>query len=315
MRSIGGFFELELNKNDEYHQKAIRLNSARNALKLVIQLRRYRKLYIPYFTCDAILEPILKLKIKHEFYSIDANFEPVFNFADISKNEGFLYTNYFGIKDSFIINLKKKCRNIIIDNSQSFYSIAHEGIDTFYSPRKFFGVPDGAYLYLPGCDAPLLNYDISLDRLSHLFKRIELGSEDAYHDFKKNDAKLIEQSPKQMSKLTRALLANINYSKVRQKRINNFTMMHNHLEQYNKIKLNMEKNSVPMVYPFLTDHPDLKQKLISNRIFVATYWPNVLNWTMQNSIEYKYASDLIHIPIDQRYNSKDMKRIIEVILK
>ncbi len=62
---------------------------------------------------------------------------------------GFLCTNYFGIKDEFITSLSKQVSNLIVDNAQSFFSNPIENIDTFYSPRKFFGVSDGAYLY---CD-------------------------------------------------------------------------------------------------------------------------------------------------------------------
>lgn len=35
---------------------------------------------------------------------------------------------------------------IILDNTQSFFQKPISGIDTIYSCRKYFGVPDGAYL-------------------------------------------------------------------------------------------------------------------------------------------------------------------------
>jgi hypothetical protein len=37
MNPIGGYFELELRKSDEYHKEAIRLNTGRNALKLILK--------------------------------------------------------------------------------------------------------------------------------------------------------------------------------------------------------------------------------------------------------------------------------------
>ena len=36
MKEIGGYFELELVQNKEYHFDAIKLNSARNAFKYII---------------------------------------------------------------------------------------------------------------------------------------------------------------------------------------------------------------------------------------------------------------------------------------
>jgi hypothetical protein len=117
MKAIGGYFELELRKGEEYHQKAIRLNTGRNALEFILRSRKYSKVFIPYYTCDVILEPFDKLDVKYEFYSIDKNFEPILDCTQIKTDEGFLYTDYFGLKNSFVIKLSEQCRNLIIDNS------------------------------------------------------------------------------------------------------------------------------------------------------------------------------------------------------
>ena len=37
--------------------------------------------------------------------------------------------------------------NVIIDNAQAFYSKHQDRAYSFNSARKFFGVPDGAYLF------------------------------------------------------------------------------------------------------------------------------------------------------------------------
>ena len=57
----------------------------------------------------------------------------------------------------------------------------------------------------------------------------------------------------------------------------------------------------------------LKKRLIDNKIFVATYWPNVLEWCKEDDIEYKLCKSIIPIPIDQRYGKEDMNRILEII--
>ena len=116
MNSLGGYFGMELRKGNEYHKNAIRLNTARNALELILKNRKLKKVYIPYYTCDVILEPLHKLNLEYEFYSINKNFEPVFNYDAIKANEGFLYTNYFGLKDTFIASLTGIYKNLIIDN-------------------------------------------------------------------------------------------------------------------------------------------------------------------------------------------------------
>ena len=85
-----------------------------------------------------------QLNINYEFYHINEMLEP--EIKQINNDSALLYTNYFGIKVEFIQSIIKKNKNIIIDNSQAFYAEPINGIDTFYSPRKFFGVPDGGYL-------------------------------------------------------------------------------------------------------------------------------------------------------------------------
>ena len=56
MKEIGGYFELELNKNREYHKNALKLNSGRNALIFILMNLKPRKIYLPYYICDSVLE-------------------------------------------------------------------------------------------------------------------------------------------------------------------------------------------------------------------------------------------------------------------
>ena len=54
MNTIGGYFELELKKNREYlHSNSIKLNLARNALLYLLKANNYKKIFIPFFTCEA----------------------------------------------------------------------------------------------------------------------------------------------------------------------------------------------------------------------------------------------------------------------
>ena len=184
MKSIGGFFELELNSGNEFHPNAISLNSGRNALEYLLKANNYSAIYLPYYTCDVLLQPIKKIGINFEFYSINEQLEPVFEFSKLGTNDSFLYTNYFGLKTNIVKQLSNNCSNLIVDNAQSFYSTPIANIDTFYSPRKFFGVPDGAYLYTNNLLQEKLKRDTSFERFNHLIKRIDLSAEEAFEEFK-----------------------------------------------------------------------------------------------------------------------------------
>jgi hypothetical protein len=314
MNPIGGYFELELRKGVEYHKNAIRLNSGRNAFEYILRARGYKKVYLPYYTCDVMLEPINKLKLEFEYYNINEQLNPIFNFKRIGKEETFLYTNYFGIKKQTVKKLSNSCTNLIIDNSQAFFEIPLVGIDTFYSPRKYFGVPDGAYLFTDKFLQTKLLHDNSVARFSHLIKRFDEGAEAGYIDFKANNESLKGQSIKVMSDITKALLCNIDYDRVIKIRKQNFLFLNENLKYSNKLKIPVDNDFVPMVYPFFTANGNiLKQNLIKKRVFVATYWPNVLNWCNENMLEHSFAMQIIPLPIDQRYDEKKMLKIIKII--
>ena len=46
MNAIGGYFGLELDKENEYHSEAIRLNTGRNALEYILISGFYKKIYL-----------------------------------------------------------------------------------------------------------------------------------------------------------------------------------------------------------------------------------------------------------------------------
>ena len=315
MNPIGGYFGLELNNSEHYHNDALRLNTARNCFEYVLRARQYKKVYIPYYTCEVMLEPINKLGLQYEFYQINELLEPSV-LPLLKSNESFLYTNYFGLKQRYVKRLAANYGNqVIVDDSQAFFAKPIDGIDTFYSARKFFGVADGAYLYTDKKLVQEFQQDVSYERMSHLLKRADIGAEAGYKDFRENDDSLCNQDIKRMSKLTESILSSIDYKTISQKRRLNYAFLNDALGESNLIHLNLDDESVPMIYPYLTSDSTLKQKLIENKIFVATYWPNVFDWVTPNGIEYKLANCLVCIPVDQRYEDADMERILKTIEK
>jgi hypothetical protein len=313
MKEIGGYFELELRKGAEYHSEAIRLNTGRNAFEHILREKGYKKIYIPYYTCDVLLEPLRRLELKYEYYHIDENLEPVFQFDLIGNDEGFLYTNYFGLKDKFITTLAKTVGNLIIDSVQSFFSNPLKGIDTFYSARKFFGVPDGAYVYLNSGSNSEFEKDISVNRLEHLTSRIEFGAEHGYASFIENDKFLKNQPIKTMSNLTRRMLESIDYEGIKTIRNNNFYFLHEIFSENNLLNFDLKGDESPMIYPLLVNIEGIKEYLINNKVFVATYWKEVNDKVRDKSFEFRMTNYMLPLPIDQRYSIDDLKIITKLL--
>jgi len=313
VKPIGGYLELELPKGNEYYPDLVHLNTGRNALEYILLQKKYRKIYIPYFTCDVMLEPLVKVGIQYQFYHINKQLDPIIDF-EIEPDASFLYTNYFGIKQEKIVELSHKIKNLIIDNSQAFFSEPLPGIDTFYSCRKFFGVPDGAYLSIKRKLAKKLPVDISVHRFSHLLKSIDSGIESGYADYINNNKDLENNEIRSMSLLTRKILSSINYNECVFVRQRNFNFLHKHLAEYNLLKFDVtDEHTVPMVYPLLTNDKHLKVHLIQKKIYVPTYWPNVFKWTKKNTPENYLAQCLVPLPIDQRYDLQDMFNMLNIL--
>lgn len=313
MKPIGGYFELELPLRSEYHSAAIALNTGRNALEYILRARGYKHVYLPYYSCEVLLEPFRKLGVDYTFYQIDERLEIA---APITLGDGetLLYINYYGLKHDYCEALMEKYgKRLIVDNTQAFYALPTDGIDTFYSCRKFFGVTDGAYLY---CDQPLnmeLEQDQSWQRMDYLLKRADISAEAAYADFRAQSEKLKDNPIRRMSHLTHCIMASIDYKQAATRRRENYAFLDEALKVKNRISLSLADDAVPMVYPFLTDDDGLRQRLIENKIFVAQYWPNVLDWCEKGYTDYQLTKQLLPLPIDQRYGTEEMKRIIELI--
>ncbi len=304
---------MELPQHDEFHADAIKLNTGRNCLELILRCRKYHRIYLPYYSCDVLLEPLHKLHIDYRFYHINERWEKVDD-IQLGNEEALLYINYFGLKKPYVKKLSADYgKQLIIDNTQAFFDPPIKSIDTFYSCRKFFGVSDGAYLYTDADIPEDLEQDISYDRMTFLTKRIDLGAEAGYKDFRDMSRVLSNQPVRRMSKLTERLMQAINYEDVSQRRQSNFIFLQDALYDDNRLHLSPLKGETPMIYPYISRKEGLRDYLISQKVFVALYWPNVLKWCQTTDKDHFMAKNICSLPCDQRYEEKDMQHMVNLI--
>lgn len=320
MKEIGGYFELEFRKGAGFpHSQAVCVNSGRNALEFIIRSMETlpHMVWVPYYTCEVVMQPLRRLGIPFRFYHIDQGLK-IKDIPDLNDNDHIIVNNYFGLLDDYIDRLaldKAFASHIIIDDTQAWYDVERPGVSQFYSPRKFFGVPDGGIASTRISRPVDLEPSYSFDRCSHLLKRLDTGASSGYPDFSVNDRSIDDQRLLSMSNLTKAILSGIDYEWVKTRRRANFKRLHSALAAKNRIAIpDASSYACPMVYPFLTDDLELRERLIDNKIYVARYWPNVLESVPDTNVEYNLASDMIPIPIDQRYDQDDMDYIIKNII-
>lgn len=329
MKEYGGYIELDTYYRKEYHPDALSLNSARTALRFLIRIRGIKKLYLPAFCCSTVWEACRDEGISWEFYSVDSRFRP--DFRKIPAEGEWLYiVNLYGtLTDSELEHYARTYLRVIADYTHAFFRRPLPTVDTLYSCRKFFGVPDGAYLSL-GEDKEnsealalyrALPLDISCERMHFLLGRYEQPASKFYGEYAENNELFSHEPIKQMSVLTHNLLRGIDYDRAYKRRTDNFAALHDTLGKWNRLKLPEIRGAY--AYPFwpdsdLNNHEaysgkTLRKMLIEQHIYIPVLWPEVITQEASGPEERRMAENILPLPIDQRYTEIDMLEILSVL--
>ena len=311
VKEIGGYFGLEKLISHEYYPDLAAVNNARCALLYILKANHYKKVYLPYFLCDSVRLVLEREKIPFEEYRIDRTFLPLLD-IHTKPGEVVYVVNYYGLlSEEQLISLKNRYGNIVVDNAQAFFARPVKGIDTLYSCRKFFGVPDGGYAYTDAEFPEDIPADVSMERMKHILGRFEGESASDYYDyFNHNDESFKEIELRRMSKLTHNILGAIDYQAAKRRREENYLFLSKALGDRNPLK--PECPAGPYAYPFyIRNGMTVKKQLAKRKIYVATLWPNVRGTGL--NIETELAENILPLPCDQRYYEEDMQRVADVV--
>ena len=308
MKEIGGYIELDRYRLKMLHEGAVALNCGRNALAYLIKAKNIKKIKMSYFMCDSVFEVCKKYGIEISFYHIDEAFKPVD--ATLENDEWFYISNFYGQLDKeYIAELKNRFGRIIVDNAQAYFEMPVSGVDTLYTCRKFFGVADGAFLYTDSKLDEELPLDESFERMHFLLGRFERTASEFYSENVANNNLFVNEPIKKMSKLTDNLLHAIDYSFVKERRTENFSLYHEKLGKINRLKLREAAGA--FAYPLLIENgAEIRKKLQKEKIYVPTLWPNVVSEMPENSMEYRLAKDILPLPVDQRYGADEIEKVV-----
>lgn len=303
MKEIGGYIELDTYHLPMLHEGAIALNCGRNALAYLFKSRGIRKLKVPYFICDSVLNVCDREGVGKDYYHIDSQFRPMPDLS-LADDEWLYLVNYYGqLKDKEISRYVYEYKRVIVDQAQGFFEKPIPGADTLYTCRKWFGVADGAFLYTDAALSEEFPQDESFDRMRFLLGRYERPANEFYAEYNGNNKYFLTEPIKRMSKLTQNLLHGIDYKAAEQKRAENFVYLHERLGDRNGLDL----ITGTFMYPFLVENGSfLRQRLRNEKIYIPTLWPSVFEITEPDDLEYKMAKNILPLPIDQRYGIDDM---------
>jgi len=315
-KEIGGYLGLESFRGSEYYPDLYRLNLGRTALVWLLQRIRHKRVFIPTYICGSVIYSAEHAGFDVVTYGLDEDLRPVWKDSQAPGPDDILYlVNFYGqLSPDEIATYRDSFPCVIVDNAQAFYDRPVEGVHTLYSARKFFGVSDGAYL---ATDIDVSSDDIpadrSTDRLGYLAGRLEDGARAHYSGMLAVSDTFADEIPRRMSVLTENLLRAVDYGRVREKRRANYMTLSSLLPDDNPFLKRMPE--CPFAYPYHHENGvALRKHLAGNDVFVPTNWSYLLSSMPEDSHEYRWSSDILPLPVDQRYGEEDMRRIADLIL-
>lgn len=314
-KEYGGYLPFELNRAAPYYNfgkgKQADVNSGLTAVFAALNAIRPEAVWLPVFICPTVKALVSQMGLKIKEYRINSEFEP----TDIScsRKECIILVNYFGINREMTERNYPRYENVIIDNTQAFFSepVFRKGVYNVYSCRKFIGTADGGYLIGEEVPELSLEKDHSSDRASFLLMQYEYGTNAAYGKSLENYDR-IKDKRRSMSDLTEIMLASVDYERIKKVRRDNFEAMCSFLGEANQLKALTLADDVPYSYPFMTDK-NIRSALLRKHIYSPHIWSNNLTERDRGTQEYLFTENIYHLPVDQRYNANDMKNISDTV--
>lgn len=294
-----------------------------------VQLKN-KTVLLPTYICESVIKPFVEYGYKCLFYGImddlNACIDDLLNHHDIGF---FLHMGYFGYPTnhqvgSIIKKFKDNYTVIIEDVTHTlFSSITYYNENDFYigSIRKWMGIPDGGFVASTRRKLPTLSNEnkvfasLRLDALRIKGEFITSGNYDLKNEFlaKFNDSELLldnDINPYAISDISSSLLNGQDVELICRQRRLNYNHLYDNLNNLESIRVLLPKanqNICPLFFPILIPQRDLvRKKLIEKDIYCPIHWSKSEMITDSDSL---YDNEL-SIPCDQRYDTKDMDKII-----
>jgi hypothetical protein len=314
--AIGGYLEIALDERGAArYPQAAAFQSARAALFALLETAKPQRIWMPRLICDAMIAPALSAMVEVKFYELTPDLR-VAEQVKLNRTDWLLYVNYFGICGHASADALSRFgpERVILDHSQAFFTAPPDCLATIYSPRKFFGLPDGGLLVtqLPVPRPPETDTH-SVDRMKHLLQRLDGSPEAGFPDYRAAEESLSDFRPRGMSVLTRKLFASYDMEAARARRNGNFKQLHDLLGKRNSVPLALGDVDGPLGYPYGGKRPELRRALIARRVFVPSYWTEVLGRAERQSVEEYWVTSVLPLPCDQRYGDEEMKEMAGLV--
>lgn len=331
---MGGMFGLqgEIRGNPA---KAHRMNpdglllvNARSAIWFITRHLAPRIVWLPSFLCGAICEAVSKAGAEVRFYPMDYDLRMASDLwiDEVDQEDIVVFIDYFGFPcDPLPVQTAKSRGAIVVrDACQALLTPAASDYDfTVFSPRKFFGLPDGGILVdhyariprpdiVPAAPTEWVEAALTASRLRRDFD--EKGGENLWYGVFREVERDAPVGFHAMSSLSQSLLNDdLERQASSERRRRNYAIL---LEQLRSLALYPElpASAVPLGFPIR--HPEreaLRDRLIANRIYPPVHWHLADVVPQGFAASHELSSRILTLPCDQRYGATDMQRLIRCV--
>jgi hypothetical protein len=323
-------------------------STGRDCLEVIIKatgLKEGDVVLFPSYLCPEILTPFKNHNIKFRFYKVNKNliissqdFLGEVNKGDVRMA---LIINYFGFPDPGINDIRLACEKakvlLVEDCAQSTLSkIPVTGELAFYTYRKTLPVPDGAHikgltnLAIVMTETPAHKEFVKTRLMAGIKKNFPFTKNFWRKWFIKAENELINgyERPAPMSRISKRILSGLNLERIFEARRINYLVLLDGIRDFEGADVLYPDNALdddrimPFGMPIICSDTDgwsrdyIKDKLIKNKIYPPIHWKLPEEISRELYPESHWLSEhILTIPVDQRYDGKDMIRIIEVLKK
>ena len=302
----------------------------------------HKTVLIPAYTCQTVITPFEESGWRCEYYFIrrDLRIDTSNLLGLVKKHHPSVVVAhpYFGMdlndeEMMALVAIKEQGIAVVLDLTQCLFSTKQYPFASFVvaSYRKWMPIPDGGYLKnMTGkvniCQPEAENDEFTARELAAMYLRGqyfgngEQRTKSISIRLSKSADHLADSNiePHKMSQVAYNLMQNENFEVNQQRRFVNYTYLYQNIRESDKVakvcKNIDEVTTAPLYFTiFVQDRPSLQRPLAQEAIYAPVIWPMEDERVLIND-EVKYIYDhILAIPIDQRYDERDMQRAVEII--
>lgn len=321
------------------------LSTGRSATRFVLKTIQERNpriqkvALLPPFTCHTVIEPFIEFGYEvHTLpisLSLETTADEIIRSQEQSNASVVLVHRYFGYDtlsyiDRAVQALRDRGVVIIEDCTQCMYS-SFNYLDADYyvgSIRKWCGVPDGGFAICKEgyfTDKPQTEDKAMVEakRIASVMKYQYLfehkGDKPTFKAKYREGEELLDEQlgVYSIGEVSASIQANLDVLNLRHKRRSNYNTLLNGLGQVSSFKIlfdDLQEEVVPLYFPILVEDREALQGLLAdNDIYAPVVWPKPECCPPICKEAEEIYEKILCIPIDQRYGTDDMNRIVKVI--